>query len=244
MTLERQASFLIMFFQWHQVSLSGLGKEESAHLLIADKNSNLEKEPQLRDDFWLSSLRISVSTWRWSAVLNVLCKAFHRLSGVRQGWSLYLIVLIAGSFLFLTQFINSHGPRLLFAISWILLLKNNLLAFLTTNLKDFQFSRLLSVLYARRVLLQDSDHHCLECLEYLDFLAFLTHIWSMISLSWLTIVSRLSMFSIWDVSNLLKFEITSLMKLVSCSLLGGMANLDDGNVDNERSVIQREAGIG
>ena len=28
------------------VSLSGPGKDESAHLLIADKNSNLEKEPQ------------------------------------------------------------------------------------------------------------------------------------------------------------------------------------------------------
>ena len=50
----------------------------------------------------------------------------------------------------------------------------------------------------------------------------------MISLSWLTVVSRLSMFLIWDMSKLLKFEITSLMKLVSCSLVGGMANLDDG----------------
>jgi len=47
MTFERQASFLTMFFQWRQVSLSGPGAEESAQLLIADKNSNLEKEPQL-----------------------------------------------------------------------------------------------------------------------------------------------------------------------------------------------------
>ena len=46
MTLERQVSFLTMIFQWHHVSLSGPGKDESAHLLIADKNSNLEKEPQ------------------------------------------------------------------------------------------------------------------------------------------------------------------------------------------------------
>ena len=49
----------------------------------------------------------------------------------------------------------------------------------------------------------------------------------MISLSWLTVVSRLLMFSIWDVSNLLRLEIMSLMKLVSCLLLGGMVNLDD-----------------
>ena len=36
------------------------------------------------------------------------------------------------------------------------------------------------------------------------------------------------MFSIWDVSNLLKFKITSLMKLVSRLLFGSMANLDVG----------------
>ena len=46
MTFERQVSFLIMFFQWRQVNLSGPGEDESAQLLITDKNSNLEKEPQ------------------------------------------------------------------------------------------------------------------------------------------------------------------------------------------------------
>ena len=117
MTFERQASFLTMVFQWRQVSLSGPDAEESAQLLIADKNSNLEKGPQLWGSLWSSSLRISMLTWWWSAVLNVLCKAVHRFSGVRHGRLLCLMASIAGSFLFLTQFINSHGPRLLFAIS-------------------------------------------------------------------------------------------------------------------------------
>ena len=44
--LERQVSFLTMIFQWHHISLSGPGENESAHLLITDKNSDLEKEPQ------------------------------------------------------------------------------------------------------------------------------------------------------------------------------------------------------
>ena len=101
MTFERQVSFL-MVFQWRQVSLSGPGAEESAQLLITDENSNLEKGPQLWDSLWSSSLRISTSTWRGSAVLNVLCKAVHRFSGVRHCRLLYLMASIAGSFLFLT----------------------------------------------------------------------------------------------------------------------------------------------
>ena len=226
MILERQASFLTMVFQCCHVSLSGPGEDESAHLLIADKNSYLEKGPQFWDGFCANSWRISTLTWWWSTVLKVLYRAFYRLSGVRQGQLLCLMASIAGSFLFLTQFINSHGPQLLFVILWILSLKNVCLAFLTASLKDFQFLQLLSDLYVLRVLLQDSDHHCLECLEYLDFLAFLTHICSTIMLSWLTICSSLLMLSILDVSKLLKLEITSLMKSVSCSLFRDIASLD------------------
>jgi len=54
-----------------------------------------------------------------------------------------MIALVGGSFLFLTQFINFQGPRLLFAISWILSLKKDHLAILTVDLKNFQFSQLL-----------------------------------------------------------------------------------------------------
>ena len=62
MTLEGQVLFLTMIFQWRHVSLSGPGEDESAHLLIADKNSDLEKEPQFWDGFCASSLRILTST--------------------------------------------------------------------------------------------------------------------------------------------------------------------------------------
>ena len=47
MIFERHASFLTMIFQCRHISLSGPGAEESAQLLIADKNSDLEKELQL-----------------------------------------------------------------------------------------------------------------------------------------------------------------------------------------------------
>jgi len=55
MILERHASFLTMVFQWHHIILLGPGEEESAHLLIADKNSYLEKGPQFWDGFCANS---------------------------------------------------------------------------------------------------------------------------------------------------------------------------------------------
>ena len=79
-------------------------------------------------------------------MLKELWRTVHRLSGERQGEPLYLIALVAGSFLFLTQFISSQGPRLLFVISLILLSKNDLLASLVVDLKVFQESRLLDIL--------------------------------------------------------------------------------------------------
>ena len=70
-------------------------------------------------------------------MLKELWRAVHRLSGKRQGELLYLIALVAGSFLFLTQFISFQGPQLLFMISLILLSKNDLLASLVVDLKVF-----------------------------------------------------------------------------------------------------------
>ena len=119
MILERQSSFLRMSFQWCYISLSGPGADVLIHLLVADLNLYLEKEFQLWRGLCTTSLKMLRSTWQWSAVLNELWKAFHKLSGVRQGWLLCLIASVTGSFLFLTQFINFQGPRLLFVISWI-----------------------------------------------------------------------------------------------------------------------------
>ena len=144
--LDRQSSFVIMIFQWCHISLSGPGEDESLYLLIADLNSYLENGFYPWDGLCATLLRMLKSTWWWSAILKELWRAFHKLSGVRHIWSSNLITSVAGSFLFLTQFISSHGPWLLFAISWILLSKKDCLASLTVFLNDFQFLRLLAVL--------------------------------------------------------------------------------------------------
>ena len=146
MILERHSSFLTIIFQCRHDILSGSGAEELLHLWIVDKNSNLENRSQTWQGFLSTSFRMSRSTWRWRAVLNELWRAFHKLSGKRQGLPSYLMALVAGSFLFLTQFISSQGPQLLLAISWILLSKKDHFVSLTVNLKDFQLSRLLDSL--------------------------------------------------------------------------------------------------
>ena len=160
-------------------------------------------------------------------MLKVLWRAVHKLLGVRQGWPRCVIASVGGSFLFLTQFINSQGPRLLFAISWILSSKKDRLANLTVDLKSFQFSRLLVVLYDSKARLQDSIHYCLEYLVILDFLVFFVHDCSTIDPSWL--INRLSFSEllIFDVSRDLKLEIMSLMNANSRSLLGGMVNFNE-----------------
>ena len=137
MIFERHLLFLMMNFQWHYNILLGPGAEVSTHFWIADLNSYLENEFQTWQGLCLTSFRISKSTQRYRAVLKELWRAFHRLSGERHSDPLYLIASVAGSFLFLTQFISSQGPLLLFVISWILLSKKDLLASLAVDLKAF-----------------------------------------------------------------------------------------------------------
>ena len=146
MIFDRHSSFLVMNFQWCHDILSGPGAEVSMHFLIADLNSYLENEFQTWQGLHSTSFKISKSTRQCRAVLKELWRAFHRLSGERHGNPLCLIASVAGSFRFLIQFISSQGPLLLFAISWILLSKKDLLASLTVDLKAFQMSRLLDVL--------------------------------------------------------------------------------------------------
>ena len=146
MMLDRQSSFLMMSFKWHYVNLSGPGADELLYLLIADLNSVLENRLHHWDGLCFTLFRMLGSTWRCRAVLKELWSEFHKLSGVRHEWPSCLIASVAGSFLLLTQFISSHRPRLLFAISWILLSKKVRLVFLTVFLNVFQFSWLLVVL--------------------------------------------------------------------------------------------------
>ena len=72
MILDKHSSFLIISFQWRHVILSGPGAEESTHLLIADMNSNLEKEVQVWQGLHSTSFRTLVLTRRWRAVLKEL----------------------------------------------------------------------------------------------------------------------------------------------------------------------------
>ena len=146
MMLNRQSLFLMMSFKWRHINLSGPGAEESLHLLIADLNSVLENGLYHWDGLCFTSFRMLGSTWRCKAVLKELWSKFHKLSDVRHGQPSCLIVSVAGSFLFLTQFISSYRPWLLFAISWILLSKKVRLTSLTVFLNVFQFSWLLVVL--------------------------------------------------------------------------------------------------
>ena len=135
--LMRQVSWLMMNFKWRYVNLLGLGTNKLLYLLIADLNSSLEKRLQGKEGLYSTSLRMLRSIWQFRTVLNVLWRVFYKLSGEKHSWPLWLIASMVGSFCFLIQFISSQGPWLLFATSWILLLKKDLLMFLTTFLNFF-----------------------------------------------------------------------------------------------------------
>ena len=227
MTLERQSSFGKISFQWHQDILSEPGVDESEHLIIADLNSWLEKGLHGWPCLFSISLRMLTSIWQWRVLLKDLCRASHRLSNKIQGDPLNLIASIAGSLLFLTQFISSQGPRLLLAISQILLSKNECLVSLTVALNNFQFSRLLDSLYLLIAEPQDCDHHCFECLVIFVLFEFLSHICSTIEPRRLTTKMKLSTLLMFEVSRVSMLDITSLMNSFPLSLPGITKNLVD-----------------
>ena len=191
MMLQRHLSCLRIDLRWFQDNLSGSGVDELLQLLIAYLNSSLENSVQKVDDLSPISSRTSMLIYRWRVVLKVEWRVFQRLLRVRHGWLLYLIASIAGNLHLLTYLISSQGPRLLFAISWILSLKKDFLVILTKFLNTFQFSRLLVILYLSNTWLYSSFHHCLECFIILVYLAFFTHVWSIFDLRRLTTSSSL-----------------------------------------------------
>ena len=101
MTL-RQLSSLKIVFKWLHNNLSRPGADELLQLASASLNSSFEKVGQ--DEMGLSviSLRILISTWWWSTVLNVKWRAFQRSSISRHWWLLYLIDSIVGNLCLLT----------------------------------------------------------------------------------------------------------------------------------------------
>ena len=134
MMWDRHTSCLRIVLRCHYVSLSGLGAEELLHFINVHLNFSFKNRTQVVVVLDPISLRTSASTWWWRAVLNVAWRAPHKLSRIRHSWPSYLMFLMAGSFRLLIQFINSHGPRLLFVTSWIFMSKKDLLVFLMTFL--------------------------------------------------------------------------------------------------------------
>jgi len=144
--LVTHSSWLVINFRCCHKSLSGPGAKESLHFAIACLSSSLKKGAHSTMGLWSISLRISMLICQFCAILKVLCRVSHRLSGDKHGWPLCLMASVTGSLCLLIQLVSSQGLFLLLAISWILSLKYDLLTFLTTFLKVFQFSSDLDLL--------------------------------------------------------------------------------------------------
>ena len=112
--------------------------EELLQLQITFLNSTFEKGSQASNLLsWSLSSRLKSTHLSW-ALLKVEWSVFQRLSISRHGWLLNLIALTARSLYLLIQFIRSHGPTFLLAISWIFWLKKLHLVFLIVFLNAFQ----------------------------------------------------------------------------------------------------------
>ena len=126
--------------------------------------------------------------------------------------------MIAGSLYFLIQFISSHGPHFLFAISSILSSKKVCLDFLTVFLKSFQFSRLCICQYLFSVLQQFSFHQALECLVMLTIFECLNHMSSILIERFQMISSKVSEFWMDEVFKFLILWVRSSRNKLSSSL--------------------------
>ena len=106
MILPRQASLLIIHLRWHHEILLGPGADKLLYLVMAFKNSSLEKEDHSSIAISEISSRILILTWWSCARLNIEWRVCQRLLISKHGWSLYLIASATGRFLFLIQFIS------------------------------------------------------------------------------------------------------------------------------------------
>jgi len=111
-------------------------------------------------------------------MLNNEWRACQRSLILKQGQLLCLTALTAGSLCLLTQFMSSHGPCFLLAISWIFRSKNACLVFLTVFLNCFQSLIYFVTLYFSRSLLQLAFHQLLDCLVILTIFEFSSIVWA------------------------------------------------------------------
>ena len=125
---------------------------------------------------------------------------------------------MASNLHFLAQFMSSQGPQFLLVISWILVLKNLCLVFLTILLKFSQSLTHFENQYLSSPLLHSSFHHILECLVILTIFKFLNQIFSVLSVNLYMIQLRSYLLVIWSVFSSLIAVIISAMNF-SSSLL-------------------------
>jgi len=165
--------YLLFFktsFRCFHDTWSGLGVDELLHLSIVFLSSSFEKDSHSDLSFEGISFNILVFIWQFYTGLNVLCNTCQRSSSSIYKYLLYYNASMAGSFLFLTQFIRFQDLLFFNAISQILLSKKIYLVFFITLLKYFQSSIILDDLYLVIFLLHFSFYYALKCLVILIFL--------------------------------------------------------------------------
>ena len=119
---------------------------------------------------------------------------------------------IAGSFLFLTEFISSYRLHFLLAISSILPSKKLHFILLTIPLNLFQSSNCFHCLYVLRSFQQLLSYQALECFVILTFLECLYHILSMLIENELTTSSSVVLLRIESILRFLIEFVNSLIK--------------------------------
>ena len=194
-SLKMHSLFFMMDLIWLQVNLSGFRADKLLHFSIALMSSCLENKFQS----FIGLLRIlssaRISTFLNWAELKELWRACQKSSSSIHGYPLYWIALIARSLHFLIQFISSHEPHFLFAISLIFSSKKDYFKFLTMFLKLCQFLRLQECQYLSRESWQLLFHYALECFVILMVFECLCHNSSILDDSAMTASSRV--FAFW-----------------------------------------------
>ena len=125
---------------------------------------------------------------------------------------------IAGSFLFLTQFMSFYRPYFLLAISLIFSSKKLYFVFLIVSLNFFQSSNYFDCLYLLRSFWQLLSYQALEFFVMLTFLECLCHMLSTFVAKKFTISSSMLLLRIESVLRFLMKFINSSIKQSSFSL--------------------------
>jgi len=193
MSLKEHSLFLMIILMSLHDNLSSLGADKLLYFSIACLSSSLENGYQDHSSLVnISSNRLVLTCQLW-VELNDLCKVSHKSSSLMQGWPLKWTASIAGSFLFLTQFINSQGPHFLSAISSIFPSKNLHFALLMIFLNFFQSSIHQDCLYTSRSVWHLWSYQALDRLVILVTLEYLYQILLILYVIFCSTASKSSM---------------------------------------------------